>query len=85
MPSIKIYSTKMCPFCFAAKTLLKRKGASYEEVDVTFDSTKRSKMSELAGGATSVPQIWIGDHHVGGSDELAALERRGELDALLAS
>ncbi len=84
MPGIKIYSTKMCPFCFAAKTLLKRKGASYEEIDVTFDSTTRSKMSELAGGATSVPQIWIGERHVGGFDDLNALDAAGELDPLLA-
>ena len=84
MPSVKIYSTKLCPFCYAAKSLLTKKGAAYEEIDVTFDPATRAKMSELAGGRTSVPQIWIGDRHVGGFDDLNALEAAGELDPLLA-
>ena len=84
MPSVKIYSTKLCPFCYAAKSLLTKKGAAYEEIDVTFDPATRAKMSELAGGRTSVPQIWIGERHVGGYDDLNALEAAGELDPLLA-
>ncbi|MEM1200748.1 MAG: glutaredoxin 3 [Pseudomonadota bacterium] len=84
MPTIKIYSTKLCPFCYAAKSLLTKKGAAYEEIDVTFDPATRAKMSELAGGRTSVPQIWIGERHVGGFDDLNALEAAGELDPLLA-
>ena len=84
MPSVKIYSTKLCPFCYAAKSLLTKKGAAYEEIDVTFDPATRAKISELAGGRTSVPQIWIGERHVGGYDDLNALEAAGELDPLLA-
>lgn len=83
MPDIKIYSTKLCPYCYAAKTLLTRKGAAYEEIDVTFDPATRAEMSQRAGGATSVPQIWIGERHVGGFDQLNALETDGELDPLL--
>ncbi|MEM7427050.1 MAG: glutaredoxin 3 [Pseudomonadota bacterium] len=84
MASIKIYSTRLCPFCYAAKALLSRKGVSYDEIDVTFDRSERAKMTELAGGRTSVPQIWIGERHVGGFDDLNALETSGELDPLLA-
>ncbi len=84
MASVKIYSTKLCPFCYAAKALLSKKGVAYEEVDVTFDHSKRAHMSELSGGRTSVPQIWIGDRHVGGFDDLNALETNGKLDPLLA-
>ena len=84
MASVKIYSTKLCPFCYAAKALLSKKGVAYDEVDVTFDPAERSKMTELSGGRTSVPQIWIGENHVGGFDDLNALESRGELDPLLA-
>lgn len=83
MSGIKIYSTKLCPFCYAAKNLLTQKGASYEEIDVTFDPATRAQMSQRAGGATSVPQIWIGERHVGGFDQLNALEAAGELDPLL--
>ncbi len=84
MPSIKIYSTKLCPFCYAAKALLTKKGAAYQEVDVTFDPATRAEMTKLAGGATSVPQIWIGEQHVGGFDQLKALDTSGQLDPLLA-
>lgn len=84
MSGIKIYSTKLCPFCYAAKSLLTQKGAAYEEIDVTFDPATRAEMTELAGGRTSVPQIWIGERHVGGFDELRALDAAGELDPLLA-
>lgn len=84
MPGIKIYSTKLCPFCYAAKALLTKKGAAYEEIDVTFDPGTRAEMSQLAGGLTSVPQIWIGERHIGGYDQLSALDAAGDLDPLLA-
>ena len=80
MTGIKIYSTKLCPYCYAAKTLLTRKGVKYDEIDVTFDPATRAQMSKMAGGATSVPQIWIGEQHVGGFDELNALDATGKLD-----
>jgi len=73
----------LCPYCFAAKNLLKDKGVPFEEKDVTMNPIKRAAMSEKSGGKTSVPQIFIDDLHVGGFDELAALDRQGKLDALL--
>ena len=83
MPDVTIYTTGLCGFCYRAKALLEAKGVAFEEIDVTFNPKKRAEMRERAGGSTSVPQIWIGEHHVGGSDELYALEQAGELDALL--
>ncbi len=73
----------MCGYCSAAKNLLTRKGIKYEEIDVTFSPGKRSDMAKLAGGKRSVPQIFIGDAHVGGCDELHALEHAGKLDPML--
>lgn len=85
MPNITIYSTPICPYCERAKGLLKRKGVSeWNEIDVS-DDEERAKMIELAGGRRTVPQIFIGDTHVGGFDDLAALDRKGELEPLLAS
>jgi len=83
MASVTLYSTIMCPYCFAAKNLLNKKGVSFEEIDVTMNPIKRAAMSEKSGGQTSVPQIFIDDLHVGGFDELADLDRQGKLDALL--
>ncbi|MFN3459667.1 MAG: glutaredoxin 3 [Oceanibaculum sp.] len=83
MPRIVIYSTLMCPYCHAAKQLLKQKGADFEEIDVTFNSDKRAEMREKAGGRNTVPQIFIGDTHVGGSDDLHDLDRAGKLDPML--
>ena len=83
MASVKIYSTKLCPFCYAAKALLTKKGVDYEEIDVTFNPSERSRMTEQAGGRTSVPQIWIGETHVGGFDDLSALDSSGKLDPML--
>lgn len=85
MPPITIYTTSWCPYCRAAKALLDRKGAAYEEIDVDGKPELRRAMSERAGGRTSVPQIFIGDRHVGGSDDLHALDARGGLDPLLAN
>src|SRR5262245_61812826 len=84
MAKITIYTTAFCPYCFMAKRLLTAKGASFEEIDVTGDRTARAALRTKAGGRTSVPQIWIGEVHVGGASELDALERAGKLDALLA-
>jgi glutaredoxin 3 len=71
--------------CVRAKRLLMQKGASFEEIDVSGDWAAREALMDKAGGLTTVPQIWIGDTHVGGSDELHALDRAGQLDALLTS
>lgn len=83
MQKVTIYSTQVCPYCVRAKMLLQKKGAEYEEIDVS-DPQKRAAMVEKTGGARTVPQIYIGDTHVGGSDDLYALESAGKLDALLA-
>ena len=83
MAEVIIYSTPICPYCVRAKDLLERKGQSYKEVDVS-DPTEREAMMAKAGGRRTVPQIFIGGTHVGGFDDLAALDRRGELDELLA-
>jgi glutaredoxin 3 len=79
-----MYTTPICPYCVRAKSLLKRKGVEVQEVDVLMDLGARQEMETKTGGARSVPQIFIGDTHVGGCDELYALEREGKLDPLLA-
>ena len=85
MSKIKIYTTPICPFCVRAKALLKRKGAPFDEVDVFMDADARQEMEDKANGARSVPQIFIDEKHVGGCDELYALESEGQLDPLLKS
>lgn len=85
MARIIIYSTAYCPFCVRAKALLDTKGAAYEEIRVDLQPLLRREMMERSGGRSSVPQIFIGDIHVGGCDELMALERQGRLDPLLRS
>jgi glutaredoxin 3 len=85
MPLIEIYTTRYCPYCHAAKALLKRKGAAFTEIDVSGDYELREKMVERANGGYTVPQIFIGDVHVGGCDDLHALDAAGKLDPLLAS
>lgn len=84
MPTIDIYTKFACGFCVRAKQLLTSKGAEFNEYDITMGGPKRDEMLSRAPNAMTVPQIFIGDVHVGGSDELAALEREGKLDALLA-
>jgi glutaredoxin 3 len=84
MKTVRIYTTPICPYCVRAKSLLTKKGAPVEEVDVFMDASARDEMLAKSGGARTVPQIFIGDTHVGGCDELYALEREGELDPLLA-
>jgi glutaredoxin 3 len=83
MPTVRIYTTSLCPYCHMAKELLRAKSVTYEEVDVTGKSALRAEMRAKAGGRNTVPQIWIGDHHVGGCDDLLCLERAGKLDPLL--
>lgn len=80
---ITIYTAMLCPFCARAKTLLESKRVDFHEIDVSYDPELRAEMRAKAG-SNSVPQIWIGNTHVGGSDELAALEQSGDLDRLLA-
>ena len=83
MARVEIYSKFLCPYCARAKKLLGEKGADYEEYDITMDSNKRAEMIQRANGRSTVPQIFIDGRHVGGSDDLAALEREGQLDPLL--
>jgi glutaredoxin 3 len=83
MPEITIYTRGWCPYCQAAKALLKRKGAAFTEFDVERDPEALKAMKERSGGRMSVPQIFIGDTHVGGSDDIHALDARGGLDPLL--
>jgi len=85
MAQVEIYTTMMCPYCYRAKALLDQKGVTYKEIDVGMDPDLRAQMMERAGGRRTVPQIFIGDTHVGGSDELALLEAQGKLDDLLAA
>jgi glutaredoxin 3 len=82
--SVEIYTTPICPYCLAAKRLLTKKGVSFTEVDVSRDPALRDAMTARAGGRRSVPQIFIGGTHVGGSDDLHALDHAGKLDPMLA-
>jgi glutaredoxin 3 len=84
MSKVTIYTTPFCPYCHSAKALLKRKNVAFSEIDVSFDPQERQRMVARAQGRRTVPQIFIGETHVGGSDELHALERQGKLDPLLA-
>jgi glutaredoxin 3 len=83
MPKITIYTTPICPYCVRAKALLKRKGASFDEIDVFMNMDARAEMEAKANGRYTVPQIFIGERHVGGCDDLYALDRAGELDPIL--
>jgi glutaredoxin 3 len=84
MPSVTIYTTAFCPYCHAAKALLNKKGVAYNEIDVTYDPDERKRMTVRANGRRTVPQIFVGQSHVGGFDDLSDLDRRGGLDPLLA-
>lgn len=85
MARVEIYTKSFCPYCARAKKLLDDKSVDYSEYEITMDADKRSEMIQRADGRTTVPQIFIDDRHVGGSDDLADLERQGRLDALLAA
>ncbi|MFP2928750.1 glutaredoxin 3 [Pyxidicoccus sp. 3LG] len=84
MKPVKIYTTTYCGYCVRAKDLLKRKGVDYQEVDVTGDDAMRAKLVEMSGGQRTVPQIFIGDTHVGGYSDLSLLDSEGKLDPMLA-
>lgn len=84
-PIVTIYTKFGCGYCYRAKRLLERKGVEFTEHDVTMGGARKAEMLERAPQARTVPQIFIGDHHIGGSDDLAALDRAGKLDALLAA
>ena len=84
MKPVTIYTKNYCPYCHRAKALLTSKGVAFEEIDVTTDPEGQKAMSVRAGGRTTVPQIFIGDTHIGGCDDLHALDAAGKLDALLA-
>ena len=83
MAHVEIYSKFGCPYCARAKALLRSKGVSFEEIDITMGGPRRAEMIQRAGGRTTVPQVFIDGQHVGGSDDLAALDHAGELDPLL--
>ena len=85
MKPVEIYTSPLCGFCHAAKRLLTSKGAEFTEIDVLANPDRKPEMIQRANGGRTVPQIFIGDIHVGGSDDLHALERAGKLDALLAA
>lgn len=84
MRPVEIYTTPFCPYCHAAKRLLQKKGVSYSEIDVSQDPDLRARMTQRANGRRTVPQIFIGGQHVGGSDDLHALDHAGKLDPMLA-
>ena len=85
MKHVEIYTTPFCGYCHAAKRLLTQKGVSYAEIDVAQQPERRAEMVQRSHGGRTVPQIFVGETHVGGCDDLYALERAGKLDALLAA
>lgn len=84
MQTVEIYTSPLCGYCHAAKKLLSQKGVSFSEIDVLRDPARKPEMVQRSNGRTSVPQIFVGETHVGGCDDLYALERSGKLDPLLA-
>jgi glutaredoxin 3 len=82
--TVTVYTTAFCGYCHSAKRLLAQKGVEFAEIDVSYDAALRREMTQRAGGRRTVPQIFIGDRHVGGCDDLYRLEAKGELDRLLA-
>jgi glutaredoxin 3 len=85
MSKVTIYTKPYCPFCIRAVDLLEKKGVAFTEVEAAFDPDKRQEMIRRAGGRATFPQIFVGDQHIGGCDEMMALERSGQLDPLLAA
>ena len=85
MPAVEIYTREFCGYCDAAEALLRRKGVVFTEIDVTGNRERRAEMSSRAQGQMTVPQIFIGSTHIGGCDELYALDQSGELDPLLSA
>lgn len=82
-PTVEIYTWQFCPFCIRAKALLDKKGVEYTEYAIDGDEVAREKMAERANGKRSLPQIFISDRHIGGCDDIQALERQGELNSIL--
>ena len=82
---VEMFTSPICPYCVRAKSLLERKGADYQEIDISNDPDLREEVIKRSGGRTSVPQIFINDFHVGGADDLYALDSEGKLDELLKS
>lgn len=85
MADVVLYTKPGCPYCIAAMGLLKKKGVEFTEIVASNDPAKKAEMIEKSGGRMTFPQIFIGGKHIGGSDDMSALDRRGELDALLAA
>ena len=83
MAEVELYTTMFCPYCARARALLERKGVAYTDIDILDEPARRGEMIRRASGRTTVPQIFINGEHIGGSDELVALDRAGELDAKL--
>ena len=83
MPEIIVYTKDYCPYCHAAKDLLRKKGAAFTEVDIQKHPERRAEMIQTAGGRSTVPQIFIGGRHVGGCDDIHALDGAGKLDPML--
>ena len=83
MSQIEIYTAMLCPYCHAAKQLLKKKGVEFNEIDVTMNAGRRREMAERAGGRSSVPQVFVDGRHLGDSDRIHALDAEGKLDSLL--
>ena len=84
MKPVTIYTRPMCPYCWRATGLLKGKNVNFEEINAGFDAKLRAEMIQRANGGSTYPQIFIGDQHIGGCDEMMALERAGKLDGMLA-
>ena len=85
MAQVTIYTKPFCPFCIRAVSLLEKKGVAFDEISAAFDAGKKAEMMERSGGRATYPQIFIGDTHVGGCDDMMALEQAGKLDPLLAA
>jgi glutaredoxin 3 len=85
VPTVEIYTKSTCPYCWRAQALLDSKGVQYTRIPIDWGGADREAMIQRAGGRTTVPQIFIGDRHIGGCDDLFALERAGQLDALIAA
>jgi glutaredoxin 3 len=85
MAQITIYTKPYCPYCIRAVSLFEKKGVEFTEVEAAFDPEKRKEMVQRAGGRSTFPQIFVGDRHIGGCDDMMALEYDGKLDALLAA
>ena len=83
MAQVTIYTKPYCPYCIRAVSLLEKKGVDFTEIEAAFDPAKRQEMVQRAGGAATFPQIFVGERHIGGCDDMLALEREGKLDPLL--